>query len=163
MTDRSAPTGVHDPLDGIIVEYLQALEAGRSPSRDELLARHPALAERLRAFFADFDAVGRDASKFRLPEASVGNAATITHGGAGKVEIPRIQYLGDYELLDEIARGGMGVVFRARQVSLNRPVAIKMILAGTYATPEEVQTVPGRSRGGGESRSSEHPAHLRSR
>jgi eukaryotic-like serine/threonine-protein kinase len=62
----------------------------------------------------------------------------LTPSAAAVAESVPLKNFGDYELLEEIARGGMGVVYRARQISLNRIVAIKMILGGQLAGAAEV-------------------------
>ena len=125
-------------LESILHGYLQAVDAGQNPDRDDLLRRHPELADELREFFADqakMDRVARSLHQAHVGDITIG---VDEPSNEGKI-LPRIRYFGDYELLEEIARGGMGVVYKARQVSLNRVVALKMILAGQLASPVDVQ------------------------
>jgi serine/threonine-protein kinase len=53
-------------------------------------------------------------------------------------EGPALPQVPGYQVEAVLGRGGMGVVFKARHLKLNRPVALKMLLAGTYAGPEEL-------------------------
>jgi WD40 repeat protein len=130
-------------LNEVIAEYLEAAEGGRAPGRDEWLAAHPELAGELAAFLDNHDRLAAAAAPLRAdPDATLPPAPTLAPDAPGAdapgAPLGTVRYFGDYELLAEIARGGMGVVFRARQVSLGREVALKMILAGQLASPADV-------------------------
>src|SRR5262249_7185087 len=109
-------------LDALVLSYLQSQRAGAPLSRQQLLSENPDLVDDLNEFFADQDKVERVAAPLRL----------LT------IQPERGQKLGDYELLEVVAQGGMGVVYRARQRSLNRLVALKMVRAGILAGPLEL-------------------------
>ena len=134
-------------LGEIVLAYLEAADRGEAPSQAEWLASYPEFAAELAEFFADAARVDSLAVSLRSRTHSsaggLGSTATIDFQGPGpKGTRPssRLQKVfGDYELQDVLGRGGMGVVYRARQKSLNRPVALKMIRAGLLASPTMVE------------------------
>jgi serine/threonine-protein kinase len=142
MTDEHTEAASRERrVDEVIAAYLEAERQGRPSDRADLLARHPDLAGELRSFFADRDRFGQLVAP--LGPAAGRAAADETLAPPGEAAAPgpgsRPRCVGDYELLEEIARGGMGVVFRARQRSLQRTVALKMILAGQLASAADVR------------------------
>src|SRR5262245_32356113 len=110
-------------LDDVVTAYLKEARAGPTTEPEAWLARYPELASDLAEFFADRAAIERFAVPLR----------SVTPGS-----LPA-EVIGDYELLEEVARGGMGVVYRARQRSLNRVVALKMVLSGRVASVADVE------------------------
>jgi WD40 repeat protein len=132
-------TANSDRLHIVLASYLKQVEAGQEPDRAAFLAAHPDLAAEIRAFLDDRARFARAATPLAPPPADPDGATLAPDSHPGTTpSLGTVRHFGDYELLEEIARGGMGVVFKARQVSLNRTVALKMILTGELASPADV-------------------------
>ncbi len=139
-------------LNEVIAGYLEDLEAGRQPDRPALMARHPDLAAELASFFANQEHLGQLTAPLR-GRRSVGDTPAVVpfhmiapNGEERPEDEPggprvadRVGYFGDYELVELIAEGGMGVVFKARQVSLDRMLALKIVRSGRFATADDLQ------------------------
>src|SRR5438132_4409601 len=111
---------VDENLEAVLASYLRAAEEGRAPERMELLARHPDLAPELAAFFAGQERFTRLAAPLR-------DAVSAAQESTIEDKLAEGGRLGDFRLLREVGRGGMGVVYEAEQISLGRRVAFKVL------------------------------------
>lgn len=121
-----------DRLNEVLLAYVEQLEAGHEPDREQLLRAHPDLKEDLESFFTDRDEIDRLAAPLRAASIRPNYRETTQHDSAWHLEVEDkatgdIGQLGDFRIVREIGRGGMGVVYEAYQVSLQRRVALKVL------------------------------------
>ncbi len=124
----------------LLDDLIQRQRGGESVSLEQTIAQHPDLSRELRELWAAVMIADAVAASTLAHERSVNSLPQPSVAAkAARVEQDRLpRRLGDFELLAELGRGGMGVVYQARQVALDRMVALKMILRGTNALPADL-------------------------
>jgi serine/threonine-protein kinase len=133
------PTGAEaadELLARLLTELADAQNRGEAANVEAVAAAHPAVAAELRQLWA----AAQVADSFARPTAPQQPGPQCAAAGC----LPRS--FGDYELLEELGRGGMGVVYRAWHRRLQRTVALKMVLRGELATPEDLARFEAEAR-----------------
>ena len=131
-----------------VQEYMEALDRGQLPAREDFLARHAAIAEPLARCLDGLELVHRATASLRH---EVGPTMGL---GLQSDQLP----LGDFRIIREIGRGGMGVVYEAIQLSLGRRMALKVLPMAATLDPQALGAFQERSPRRRSASSHEHRA-----
>lgn len=124
-----------DELAQLLQEMLDQQRDGFDPDVETILVDHPHLADELRELWATLQVAENLGGLARADVESIVDQNVTAY----KPEPTSPSSIGDFVIIEELGRGGMGVVYRARQQSLDRIVALKMILRGEFASSEDLQ------------------------
>jgi hypothetical protein len=119
-----------DPLGQIADEFVEAFRQGKRPSVEEFARRYPAHADEIRDLLPAL--VLMEKAK------SADDAPGPRRPAKGSAAAAPLEQLGDYQILREVGRGGMGIVYEAQQLSLGRHVAIKVLPSHALLDPRQL-------------------------
>jgi serine/threonine protein kinase len=148
-SNPDSSSGVREPVELLADEFLERRRRGERPTVAEYVARYPELAAAIHDLFPALllvENVGE--GSLGGPTGTVDKAAA-TSSGPRAIPGPVSEQLGDYRILREIGRGGMGIVYEAEQGSLGRRVALKLLPPHALATPVQVRRFEREARAAG--------------
>ncbi len=124
-------------LEEVAEEFIASLRSGQKPSIESYAARHPSLAGDIYDMLSSIELMER---------LSRNESDARKQANAGHVPMPAIEKLGDFDIVQEIGRGGMGVVYEAMDRTLQRRVALKVLNDSALATQKHVDRFRRESR-----------------
>jgi serine/threonine protein kinase/WD40 repeat protein/predicted Zn-dependent protease len=127
-----------DPFGQIADEFVEAFRQGKQPSVEEFARRYPAHADEIREMLPALVLM----EKAKAEDDTTGSVRQAAAASAAA----QIQQLGDYQILREVGRGGMGVVYEAQQLSLGRHVTIKVLPSHALLDPRHVRRFEREAR-----------------